>query len=206
MIAPASPADATDKNENIAPEPRYESLEGNAEYSGPDINQSEAGGIAWVDVYLPTGAKISLTERRSTAVQALDALMYAIQYGQTRYGLATKGMSVTFSQSPAATTTVTPAVAPLATAQPKPVAPVAHSGNVYKVVSVKHIRNKSQKHMVVCALEGSANTAFAFDKHMPSDVDFMSWGLFEEFGPPNSMAYAVIDPVKNWVISFQSHP
>jgi len=57
-----------------------------AEPAGP---LPEAGGIAWVDLYTPKGAKISVTARSHGPKEAIAELVEAIIWAQGTYGLDT---------------------------------------------------------------------------------------------------------------------
>lgn len=175
-----------------------------AEYAGMSPNISEAGGVAWCDVYTPDGFKISLTERRNNGVDAFNALMYVLNYARQRYGIT--------PMRPQAQTQPDVIVTAPAPSTPTPIAasPIsAAKGHMtVRVNSVKHIKKKGPegKHMVVVNASEFPEGALAFDKQMPVGIDWMNWQLFQEYQPPVEMSYAVIDPAKKWVIEFRSQP
>ena len=49
----------------------------------------EAGGVAWIDLFTPEGAKISLTARSISAEQALRDLVVAVKNAISEHGMAT---------------------------------------------------------------------------------------------------------------------
>ncbi len=165
-----------------------------------DIN--EAGGVAWIDLFTPTGAKISLTERRSNGIQALDAIMEAITYASERYQITTNNPAKMIVSPPnrtsptTQTTTTTPPTIQLNTG----------GTQVMKVTSLKHIQSKTKKHMAVVTVEGLGEGVFAYESVIPPSANFMGWTLFQEYSPPAGLEYAEVDLGKKTVKSFRSSP
>lgn len=205
-MQPINPVDA----DAPRPEPTYidETHPETLGYPLPPSGMPEAGGVAYVYLYAKNGAQVSITERRSTAREALDALVVAVDYALKRYGWTTQKPAAQTAPSGPTASTSTPAPAPSGPAG-HPAAPAPASGvpnfATYQVLTVKHIKSKNQKHMVVVTLDGFSEGVFAYDKVMPDD-SWKGWTLFEEYGPPVYMAYAQIDTVKKVVTAFKSQP
>jgi hypothetical protein len=150
----------------------------------PD-NQTEAGGVAWVDMFTQNGFKISLTERRKTGIRALDAIMQAIDYGIQMYKLSGRKLVEQFPAPAVAQPASPPAPLQMVVdAQPK----------VCQVLSVKHIKSKtSTRHMLVVKTAEYPDGAMAFENVLPKSFNINSLQLFTEYQPPADMAYCVIE-------------
>lgn len=176
-----------------SPEIRYVELEDHTKtdyYAEIPEQQTEAGGVAWVDMFSQHGFKISLTERRKTGIRALDAIMEAIEYGIKKYNLGGKRIdyippTVPVPNSTTTAYSVTPPLQMVVDAQPK----------VCQVLSIKHIKSKTNpsRHMLVVKTAEFPDGAMAFENTLPKSFNITALQLFTEYQPPAEMAYCVIE-------------
>lgn len=166
-------------------------------------NLPEAGGIAWAEVYTPSGNKINLTARADDPISAFENLYTAIEYAMKMKGCtATKVLESAPTQAyspPATTTAVKPVV-------PGNLPPNEAGIQIINVESVSH-QVKGAQHVVV--VKGGAFKKYgivAWREVLPDEVkaSFESWELMKELAPPASMVRCMVDKKK--VISFTLPP
>lgn len=165
---------------------------------------TEAGGIAWAEVFTKTGAKINLTSRADNPIDALDNLYVAIEYAITEKSCTTERPSVPASETHYEHTETASNFSAPAKKKPPEVAD-------YKVRAIAHTlsKNGTAHFLKVLPVDGYYKTygVNCFPDIVPEDIrtEFLKWPVDKEYTPTPSTRFVRVqkpDPGYARVIMF----
>jgi hypothetical protein len=166
------------------------------------VHLPEAASSFNAKIYSKGGTEIQVTIRNANPTLGLQQMISTIGHAIQRYGMSARPPQTPSAPAPLSAPAKTPVTASPpanpALATPAPVPAQAQAGSYgetvsFQVSSVSHKVSDNGVHYVL--VKGGQYSKFgvkAYDNFVPVGVDFLSWAIGQEFGPPDSMRYAVV--------------